>query len=78
MIGKWRIAPAPVVSDLDALAAMDEFKLCDYFIENARFDPRNKTNPYWIFFGDRSIKAADLDVLGNMFRGAVARHRETN
>lgn len=75
MTGRWRVYCEPAIT-CDDLARMDEEELSDYFMENARFDPRNKSNPYGIFFGQRTIKAADTGKLSQMFSAAVRKYKK--
>lgn len=41
----------------DEIAALDDDELHEYLLDNARYDPRNKENPYAIWFGGSAIKS---------------------
>lgn len=59
----------------DDLANMDRDELSEFFMENARYDPRNKTSPYFIASGGFNLTSDDTLDLSRRFQAAVRRYR---
>lgn len=60
----------------DELSAMSQEELSEYFLDNARYDPRNKYSPYSIM-GPFRMSSSDTYDLAQRFYAAVKRYRGT-